>query len=245
MGLSLALFVLPVFSLGSTSADYSIDTYAEHQSVSSLQSDAPPEVTQLETQAGVEDSSEVVLSYIAPEIEESLHQDVEAARQSVIVPFYSQFTDISRPEWRKVGCGIASLAMVIDYYTDDVSVDTLLEAGIARNAYLDNAGWIHAGLINLANDHGLSGTSVALAGMSKAAAFTKLEEVLAEGPVMVSVHYTFEPTNPIPHLVVVNEVRDGLVYYNDPAEASGGGSLTIQKFLSAWKQRYIEIRPNV
>jgi len=58
----------------------------------------------------------------------------------------------------------------------------------------------------------------------------------------VSVHYTFKPTNPIPHLVIVTGVEDGKVYYNDPAEKSGNGSISIEQFQSAWKKRYIAIR---
>lgn len=160
------------------------------------------------------------------------------------VPFYSQFTDISSASWQKVGCGIASLAMLIDYYSDEaVSVDQLLERGIAAKAYLNNAGWIHSGLIDLSLAYGLNGESHSLAGLGGDEAFVKLTDILAGGPVMASVHYTFEPTNPIPHLVVVTGVQDGKVFYNDPAEPFGEGSLSIEKFKRAWKQRYIAIRP--
>lgn len=160
------------------------------------------------------------------------------------VPFYSQFTDISSPHWQKVGCGIASIAMLIDFYSEkSLSVDGLLERGVASGAYLDHAGWTHRGLINLAAPYGLSGESVSLSHLSMSSAFSKLRAVLVEGPVMASVHYTFEPTNPIPHLVVINGVRDGKVFYNDPAEASGGGELSIEQFQRAWKQRYVLVRP--
>lgn len=160
------------------------------------------------------------------------------------VPFFSQFTDITPVEWKKVGCGIASLAMLVDFYKPgSASVDELLQDGIASGAYLSNAGWTHAGLINIAKQFGLRGESRSLADLSMTDAFDKLATVVSDGPVMVSVHYTFEPTNPIPHLVVVNGVRDGKVFYNDPAEVSGGGSLSIDKFKSAWKKRYISIRP--
>ncbi len=158
------------------------------------------------------------------------------------VPFYSQFTDITSANWKKVGCGIASLAMLIEFYEpDSVTVDTLLEEGIDSNAYQNDAGWTHAGLINLSKKYGLNGSSHDMAGSSMDSAFTKLEKVLEAGPVMVSVHYTFDPKNPIPHLVVVNGVKDGEVYYNDPAEKTGGGSISIDKFQKAWKKRYIEI----
>lgn len=160
------------------------------------------------------------------------------------VPFYSQFNDISSPSWQKVGCGIASLSMIIDYYSDEaVSVDALLDRGIKAGAYISSAGWSHAGLIGLSRSYGLGGESVSMSDLSMSDAFSKLEKVLEDGPVMVSVHYTFEPTNPIPHLVVVNGVLDGKVIYNDPAEPTGAGSISIEKFQSAWKKRYISIRP--
>ena len=173
-----------------------------------------------------------------------LTKRISSPHHQLPVPFYSQFSDISSPTWQKVGCGIASLAMLIDYYSDEsIVVDTLLTAGIESGAYADNAGWSHAGLIALAADYGLTGESKSLAHLSSSAAFAELEKVISEGPVMVSVHYTFEPTNPIPHLVVVHRVADDRIYYNDPAETSGNNSLTIEKFKRAWKQRYIEIRP--
>lgn len=159
------------------------------------------------------------------------------------VPFYSQFADITPSEWRKLSCGIASLAMLIDFYQAAVLPDTLLQQGIDSGAYIESAGWSHAGLIGLAKRYGLTGETRGLSGLSMADAFAELSEAVAEGPVMASVHYTFQPTNPIPHLVVVTGVRDGLVYYNDPAETGGGGSVSVEQFQSAWKKRYIEIRP--
>lgn len=207
-------------------------------------------VNQPEEDEGVKEVEEDTQEQVEVVSAESKNTESSAAQKSNLtkttpykVPFYSQFNDISAPEWRKIGCGIASLAMLIDFYTEKVTVDTLLKEGIASNAYLSDAGWSHAGLINLAKKHGLTGQSKSLASLGSDNAFAAFEKVVEEGPVMVSVHYTFEPTNPIPHLVVVNGVSDGLVYYNDPAEPSGGGSISVEKFRSSWKQRYIEIRP--
>ncbi len=161
-----------------------------------------------------------------------------------IVPFYSQFKDISASEWKKVGCGIASLAMLIDFYAPNtVSVDKLLQEGINANAYLDDAGWTHSGLIALSKKYGLTGESHDFSGSNMKTAFNTLELVLKDGPVMASVHYTFDPKNPIPHLVVINGVKDNMVYYNDPSELAGGRSISIEKFQNAWKKRYIEIHP--
>lgn len=160
------------------------------------------------------------------------------------VPFYSQFADITPVSWRKVGCGIASTAMLIDFYSSEVvDVDVLLQQGIAANAFLSDAGWTHQGLINLTKQFGLNGASVSMSHLTMEAAFAALETVVSQGPVMVSVHYTFQPTNPIPHLAVITGIDDKRVYYNDPAEPQGGGDISIAQFKSAWKKRYIEIRP--
>ncbi len=181
-----------------------------------------------------------------PESLENLEKAINPVKQTEVfkVPFYSQFNDISQADWKKVGCGIASLAMLISYYEHEtVSVDGLLKKGISNHAYLDSAGWVHSGLIDLSHEYGLDGESKSLANLKMPEAFLELEKELETGPVMASVHYTFEPTNPIPHLVVVNGVADGKVFYNDPAEENGGGSLSIEKFQKAWKKRYIAIRP--
>jgi predicted double-glycine peptidase len=160
------------------------------------------------------------------------------------VPFYSQFTDVSAPEWKKVSCGIASLAMVMDYYgKKDTSVDSLLAEGIDAGAYLTSAGWTYAGLIGVSRQHAMDGESYDLAGVAMPTAFTSFEKTVQEGPTIASVHYTFEPTNPIPHLVVVTAIANGYVYYNDPADTAGGGKITIEKFQGAWKKRFIVIRP--
>lgn len=177
---------------------------------------------------------------VLPPVSASLTAPVNVAN----VPFYSQFADITSSKWQKVGCGIASIAMVIDYYsTDPVSVDALLKRGIASGAYDTNAGWSHQGLINLTKKYGLNGSSQDLSGLSSKAALAKLQTQLKDGPVIVSVHYKFEPTNPIPHLVVIDGIRDGVVYYNDPAAKGGKKQISSSAFAKAWKQRYIVIRP--
>ena len=185
-----------------------------------------------------------LVATITPETKILNNTNVDSSSSVRVVPFYSQFTDITAPEWKKVGCGIASLAMLIEYYQPhSVTVDELLQRGIDANAFLSDAGWTHSGLINLSHQYGLSGESHSLADSSMDEAFAVLKNELEEGPVMASVHYTFDPKNTIPHLVVVNAVRNNKVYYNDPSESVGGGSISIAQFQSSWKKRYIDIRP--
>lgn len=161
-----------------------------------------------------------------------------------IVPFYSQFNDISSPNWKKVSCGIAGLAMIVELYKPgSTTPDQLLKEGINSGAYISSAGWSHAGLIKLSNKYGLGGYGEYPTNLSMTDAFSKLKKALEEGPVIASVHYKFDPRSTIPHLVVVNGVKGNTVYYNDPAEQSGGGEISIEKFQSAWKKRFIVIRP--
>lgn len=210
------------------------------------------EETVPETVTPLEQVTEATETREEPDDEDTVVEEVETPEPTPLksgnqtihtVPFYSQFTDISAPEWQKIGCGIASLAMLIDFYKPgEITVDGLLDEGIAANAYVSSAGWSHAGLIKLAKSYGLSGEAVYMTDQSMSTAFSNLEEALIDGPVMVSVHYTFKPTNPIPHLVIVTGVDGGKVHYNDPAEKSGNGSISIEQFQSAWKKRYIAIR---
>lgn len=160
-----------------------------------------------------------------------------------VVPFYSQFTDISSPKWRGVGCGIVSLAMLIEYYEPGaVTVDQLLARGIDAGAFLPNAGWKHRDLVNLSRRYGLDGNNYDLSGESKSVAYATLKRHLADGPVMVSVHYKFDPKSTIPHLAVINGIADGKVYHNDPA-GKKSGVVSEAEFLAAWKKRFIVIRP--
>ena len=95
------------------------------------------------------------------------------------VPFYSQFADIQASEWKKVGCGVTSLTMIINYYSpDSVSVNTLLKQGIKEGAYLQNAGWTYKGLISLGKKYGLYGNSHDLSGLNEETSFSQFTSVI-------------------------------------------------------------------
>lgn len=168
----------------------------------------------------------------------------ETVLQIPEVPFYSQFKDIKYTKWQKVGCGVASLAMIIDYYRPEaISVNKILEQGIASNSYLNSAGWIHSGLIAISKKYGLDGKSYDLTSHTEKAAYKKLKEHLKDGPVMVSVHYKFDPKNPIPHLVVIDAIDGDKVYYSDPASDKGNKEMVLSKFRKSWNKKFIVIRP--
>ncbi len=159
------------------------------------------------------------------------------------VPFYSQFRDIHAVEWQKLGCGIASLAMVIDFYhPGTVLVDTLLNEGIAAGAYSKASGWKHADLVLLAHRYGLDGKNYDLSHLEMPAAFTQFKQSLSEGPVIASVYYKFDPKSTIPHLVVINGIEGDRVYYNDPAGLAGGKEISVADFMKGWKKKFIVIK---
>ncbi len=160
------------------------------------------------------------------------------------VPFFSQFLDIDAVEWKKKSCGIASLAMVIEYYKPEtVSVNSLLQQGILNGAYLKNLGWIHQRLALLSETYGLQGLSYDLSGTDKKIAYGQFKDFLKDGPVIASVHYKFDPASTIPHLVVINGFEGDTIYYNDPAASSANKKISATDFLKAWKKRFIVIRP--
>jgi ABC-type bacteriocin/lantibiotic exporter with double-glycine peptidase domain len=168
-----------------------------------------------------------------------------APRPIPSVPFYSQFKDIASPKWQKVGCGITALAMIIDYYGSDVSVETLLKQGVAAGAYLESAGWTYAGLVSVSKKYGLEGYWYDYGKLDSATAIAKINKDLKNGPVIASVHYQFDPKSTIPHLVVITAIDGDTVYYNDPAAKSGDNNISLSTFTKAWKQRYIIVRPAV
>ncbi len=161
-----------------------------------------------------------------------------------VVPFYSQFKDIHTTSWQKVGCGVTSLAMIIDYYsTATVSVDTLLKQGLARGAYDKHAGWIHAGLIGLSEKYGLTDASHDVSALGKEASLVELKKYLLTGPVIVSVYYKFDPKSSIQHLVVLDGIKDGTIYYNDPVAKVGRKMISTTDFQKGWKKKFMAIRP--
>lgn len=139
---------------------------------------------------------------------------------------------------------MASVAMVVDYYsTEPVSVNKMLTQAIASGAYLKDAGWTHKGLVQLAKKYGLDGNAYDLTNSSQKVAFDAFKAKLKDGPVIVSVHYKFDPKSTIPHLVVIDGIDKDFVYYNDPAASGGLKKISTADFLKAWKQRFIVIRP--
>jgi hypothetical protein len=77
-------------------------------------------------------------------------------------------------------------------------------------------------------------------------AWDLLQVELRSGPVLVSVFSGLDPSRGGGHIVVVTGCADGLVTFNDPEALTameGQRVLALKAFLSAFKLRYIVIRP--
>lgn len=160
-----------------------------------------------------------------------------------VVPFYSQFKDITAVDWRKNSCGVASLAMLIEFYKPGtVNPNTLLKEGISLGAYLSDAGWIHKGLASLAGKYGLTGKTYDYSKSDMDTAFSEFKKVLKDGPVIASVFNKFDPKSTIPHLVVITGIEGDKVFYNDPSAESGGKEISAEDFMRGWKKRFITVR---
>jgi uncharacterized protein YvpB len=160
------------------------------------------------------------------------------------VPFFSQFADIQSPQWQQVGCGITSLAMMIDFYKPNtVSVNNLLQQGVAAGAYDPNNGWNFGGLIQLAQQYGLAGNFIDLSKLKVTTALARLENYLNNGPLILAVHNKFNPNDSLPHLVVIDGIKNNIVYYNDPAAKIGKKTISVANLVRGWEKKGIVLRP--
>ena len=44
-------------------------------------------------------------------------------------------------------------------------------------------------------------------------------------------------------MVVIDGISNDVLYYNDPASKAGRQQISVEKFLTAWKQEFIVIAP--
>jgi uncharacterized protein YvpB len=160
------------------------------------------------------------------------------------VPLYSQIADISSVAWKQKGCGVADVAMIVEFYKPKTtSVQKVLEEALASGAYQKNVGWKHDGLAALAVKHGLVGRTFDLSKLQKDIAFDQFKDLVKEGPVIASIHRGFNPKSPYGHLIVITGFDDTTVYYNDPGKHDGIRKVPIADFVKGWKKRLIVIRP--
>ena len=162
------------------------------------------------------------------------------------VPLFSQISDITSLAWQQKGCGVADVAMIVEFYKPKTtSVQEILNEALKQGAYVKNVGWSHEGLAALAVKHDLVGKTVDLSSLKNTTALSQFKEIVKEGPVIASIHRGFNPKSSFGHLVVVTGFDEKLVYYNDPGKHDGIRNIAIADFTKGWKKRLIVIREPV
>ncbi|TSC83259.1 MAG: Uncharacterized protein G01um101419_89 [Parcubacteria group bacterium Gr01-1014_19] len=160
------------------------------------------------------------------------------------VPFYSQFQDIPQVEWQSSACGIASMAMAMEFYQPkSVSVPKLLLQALDLGAYKPGIGWKHKELSALAELYGLTGKNYDFANLDNQTVFNRFKDFMKVGPVIVSIHNKFNPKATLGHIVVVTGMADGMIFYHDPASGNKiEKKISESDFLKGWKRRFIVVR---
>jgi uncharacterized protein YvpB len=138
--------------------------------------------------------------------------------------------------------------MILKFYKKKFgSLDDLLKKGIRMHAYKKGVGWIHAGIVRLANKYKLYGEAFDWKADASDEAFIKLIAILNQGPCIgiVSIHKDFNREND-GHLIVLTGYRNGEIHYNEPATKKGEKikrTIAKEKFIAGWKQRAIFVHP--
>ena len=128
------------------------------------------------------------------------------------------------------------------------SANQLYRVGLNRRSYLFNVGWRHTGLVGLAKLYGFKRSrayDLAPWKMSKAEALIILKREVDKYPVIVSVYSNYIPRKGghLPVLLSLNRKRAVLLDPNTKNRKKVKIKISAKKFLDAWKQRFIVIRP--
>jgi uncharacterized protein YvpB len=161
------------------------------------------------------------------------------------IPGISQHLHIKKECWQRKSCGIAGLAMILRHLGKNVSADQVLEKGLELNAYLENIGWKHRGLADIAGTYGFKAKNFDLAAETNEIAFKKFLDYLDGVPVLVSVHLDFDPQKG-GHLITVTGFSKNTIFYNEPNSKTHREirkSISLECFLSGWKRRFIVVYP--
>lgn len=168
------------------------------------------------------------------------------------VPYYSQHIDVTDPEWKNRACGVAALKMALDALGKKTPpLDEYIQQGVSSGAY-GPSGWIHAGLVSLANQFGARAERKEYRSDdthdSEAAFDEGLRDIidsLEEGrPVLVSAVKEFKYRDKFHLITLVGvELSEGLVkgfYYHDPDSLTEGAGkaqfVPISLFERYWRR---------
>jgi len=158
-------------------------------------------------------------------------------------PLYSQHLDVSDKDWQNRACGIVALKTLLDYLdVKSTGIDSLIKEGLEIGAYQDGVGWIHKGIVDLANMYGAQLQAYDWSSDTNEDAYKKLLESLGNGPLLISMYKDFNP-NQSGHLaVLINIGEDNSLEILDPDSKERSHirrRVSKEMFLRGWKKRAI------
>jgi len=165
-------------------------------------------------------------------------------KQIIEVPHFVQYYNINKDYWKERSCGIASLAMVLDFYGKNIDLDKLIKQGLEKYPYDKNTGWRHDVIVELAQDYGLESRRT-----EDETVENLIKSLNQNEPVIISIHKNFDSENG-GHLAVLcgyfATESDGIVgfYVNDPIGPQYKHKYQLieyDKFIKGWKKRAIYI----
>ncbi|HAT68831.1 MAG: hypothetical protein A2481_04390 [Candidatus Yonathbacteria bacterium RIFOXYC2_FULL_47_9] len=146
------------------------------------------------------------------------------------ISYYSQYRDVTDPEWQKRACGVVCLKMLLDARgIQTPPLDEMIQDGVTLGAYSEN-GWLHDGLIELGAKYGgnlyrkefrkKDADPETAERLNHEGIDALLHELEAGRPVIISAIKNFEISNKFHMVLVVGaEIEEGIVkgfYYHDP-----------------------------
>ncbi|MBI2062252.1 MAG: C39 family peptidase [Candidatus Yanofskybacteria bacterium] len=159
------------------------------------------------------------------------------------LPICNQYDAEHDPKWAHRICAICSLWMLLKLYNPkfNISVMDLVKKGLAKDGYLENIGWKHETIVELANDFGLElqyAKNFFYTSKEKESGLLIVNRNLENGqPVLASVHRSRGG-----HMLVIHGFQEssGKVsgyFVQDPDGRVHGHNyfLTKQEFLSSWR----------
>lgn len=187
------------------------------------------------------------------------------------VPYYSQFKDTQSQAWQDKACGIVALKMILDFYQQhgNLTVNELYQKGLDLGGFLENVGWYHHSLANIAQTLGFSAITrnwniqsdhlpklksrgfreedlqIMRDQQLEEGLFTLKKELEAGHPMIVPLPRGFTPGGSGHLVVLIGFDGEGWVLH-DPDDRERPGSrvrLNNGQFLRLWEKRAIIIYP--
>ncbi len=172
----------------------------------------------------------------------------------ISTPYYSQYLDVGDSFWKERTCAIACAKILIETAGGSApGLDVMTMRGIELEAYDPRFGWIHDGLIRLAEEYGTTLTrkewrtkedEKALKENLNQEGIAFLIETLNTGrPLAISTIRTFTEQETF-HMVVLVGYEEGIegiggFYYHDPdahtREDGMNRFVDIQTFKNSWR----------